>query len=97
MREYLNISLYVCRLDFQERNNEIPGNDPRQEAWLDFAHIAALKGGNLRALNVLRVISSINFGPDRKTLLRLYWAIGKSKIDYAGGIQIKSIMQVEYR
>ena len=28
------------------------------------AHIATLKGETLRALNVLRVISCINFGPD---------------------------------
>ena len=46
------------------------------------AHIAALKGEILRALNVLRVFSSVNFVPDRKMLQRLYWAIGKSKLDY---------------
>ena len=50
------------------------------------AHITALKGETQRALNVLRVISRINFGPDRKTLLRLYWALGKSKLDYGSQI-----------
>ena len=32
------------------------------------------------------MISRINFGPDRKTLLRLYWALGKSKLDYGSQI-----------
>ena len=46
------------------------------------AHIITLKGETLRTLNVLRVISRVKFGPDRKTLLSLYWALGESKIDY---------------
>ena len=45
-------------------------------------HITILKGETLRALNILRIISRINFGSDRKTLLILNWAIGKSMIDY---------------
>ena len=50
------------------------------------AHIVALKRETLRALNVLRVISRINNGPGQKTLLRLYWAIGKSKINYGSQV-----------
>ena len=32
------------------------------------------------------MISRINFGPELKTLLRLYWAIGETKIDYGSQI-----------
>ena len=51
-------------------------------------HIETLRADALRALNILRVIAGINHGPDRKTLLRLYWAVCKSKLDY--GAQIYS-------
>ena len=45
-------------------------------------HILLLKRETTRALNVLKTVARKNFGPDRKTLLRLYWAICSSKIEY---------------
>ena len=46
------------------------------------SHILALKGETMRALNILKIVSRKNYGPDRKTLLRLYWAICRSKLEY---------------
>lgn len=46
------------------------------------AHVKLLKAKASRSLNILRVVSSQGWGPDRAVLKRLYWAICKSKIDY---------------
>ena len=51
-------------------------------------HLKALKSETLRSLNILRVVTRVNFGPDKKTLMRLYWAICQSKLNY--GAQIYS-------
>ena len=50
------------------------------------SHINSLKGETLRALNILRVVTGINYGADRKTLMRLYWAIGRSKLEYGSQV-----------
>ena len=49
-------------------------------------HIDTLKAETTRSLNILKVVSKVNYGADRKTLLRLYWAICKSKLDYGSQI-----------
>ena len=36
----------------------------------------------LKALNLLRVVSSMDWGADRKVLLRLYRSLVRSKLDY---------------
>ena len=45
-------------------------------------HITELKSKVNRSLNILRTVTSLGWGADRKVLKRLYWAIGKSKIEY---------------
>lgn len=45
-------------------------------------HIKALKLKCLNALNVLKVISSTNWGGDKSTLLNLYRSLIRSKLDY---------------
>ena len=49
-------------------------------------HIAYLKGKCLKALNIVQLIKSKSRGTDSKTLLRIYRAIVRSKLDY--GCQI---------
>ena len=70
MSEYPYISLYSNEISRKETTKFMGMTLDRKLDWK--ANIAALKGETLRALYVLRVISRINFGPDRKTLPRLY-------------------------
>ena len=74
-------------------NKEIPKKDThkflgmtldRGLNWIP--HIESLKAEALRSLNILKVVSKTDYGPDRKTLMRLYWAISKSKLDYGSQI-----------
>ena len=84
MRDYPPISLYGKEISKNETTKLLGMTLDRKLDWK--AHITVLKGETRRALNVLRVISRINFGPARKMLLRLYWAIGKSKLDYGSQV-----------
>ena len=52
--------------------------------WRD--HIKILKTKAKQAINVLKVVSSNEWGADKKTLMHLYWATIRSQIDY--GCQI---------
>ena len=45
-------------------------------------HIKFLKAKCLKALNLLNVLSHTSWGADRTTLLRLYWSLVRSKLDY---------------
>ena len=45
-------------------------------------HIKGLKKKCIKALNLLRVVSSTDWGGDRIVLLRLYRALVRSKLDY---------------
>ena len=83
-RDYPALKLY---------KREIPTKDTTEflgiilDRGLNFeSHIQSLKGETYRALNVLRVVSGVNFGADRKTLMRLYWAIGRSKLEYGSHV-----------
>ena len=51
-------------------------------------HLTDLKAKTQRSLNLLRVLSKLSYGPDRPTLLRLYWAVCQTKMDY--GAQLYS-------
>ena len=46
-------------------------------------HIDSLKIKAKRSLNILKVVSSFDWGADRKSLLKLYNAVCRSKLDYA--------------
>jgi hypothetical protein len=46
------------------------------------AHIDYLKKKCLKAMNLLRVVSSTDWGADSTTLLRLYRSLVRSKLDY---------------
>ena len=46
-------------------------------------HIDKLKLDAKNALNIVKVVSSFDWGADRKTLLKLYDAVCRSKLDYA--------------
>jgi hypothetical protein len=46
------------------------------------SHIAYLRNKCQSALNVLRVVSKMDWGADKKVLLRLYRALVRSKLDY---------------
>ena len=45
-------------------------------------HINYLRNKCLKALNLLKVVSSLDWGADRKVLLRLYRSLVRSKLDY---------------
>ena len=45
-------------------------------------HIKQLKSRTMKALSILRVLSHLSWGTDRATLLRLYRALVRSKLDY---------------
>ena len=44
--------------------------------------IKYLKAKCLKALNLLKVLSHTSWGADRTTLLKLYWSLVQSKLDY---------------
>ena len=46
-------------------------------------HIDRLKLNAKKALNIVKVVSSFDWGADRKSLLKLYDAVCRSKLDYA--------------
>ena len=52
------------------------------------SHINNLKVKVKESLNILKVVSGFNWGADKKSLLRLYDSLSKSKLDY--GCQIYS-------
>ena len=45
-------------------------------------HIKYLKAKCFKALNLLKVLSHTSWGADRTTLLKLYWSLVRSKLDY---------------
>ena len=45
-------------------------------------HIKYLKAKCLKALNILKVSSHTSCGAERTTLLKLYWSLVRSKLDY---------------
>lgn len=45
-------------------------------------HIAELKRKCLKSVNIIKLLSHVNWGPDRKILLRIYNSCIRSKIDY---------------
>ena len=60
-------------------------------------HLRYLKQKCLKALNLLRVVSSTKCGTDEKTLLHLYRALIRSKLDYGSvvyGSARKSYLQM---
>ena len=46
-------------------------------------HIEDLKKNATNSLNILRVVSTFNWGADKKSLLKIYDAVCRSKLDYA--------------
>ena len=79
-RDYPTLTLYGKDIPKRETARFLGMILDRKLSWRP--HILSLKGEAMRSLNVLRTVSRINFGPDRKTLLRLYWAVCKSKLEY---------------
>ena len=45
-------------------------------------HIKYLKAKCLKTLNILKVLSHTSWDADRTTLLKLYWSLVRSKLDY---------------
>ena len=83
-REYTPLKLYQSEIPHKETARFLGMILDRKLSWLP--HIQSLKAEALRSLNILKVVSRVNYGPERKTLLQLYWAICKSKIDYGSQI-----------
>ena len=79
-RDYTTLTLYGRDIPKKENTKFLGMILDRKLSWKP--HIMSLKGETMRSLNVLRTISRINFGPDRKTLLQLYWAVCRSKLEY---------------
>lgn len=50
------------------------------------AHIRDLRRRCEKSLNILRILSGVHWGADRKTLLRIYRAVVRSKLDYGSFI-----------
>jgi hypothetical protein len=80
-------------------SSQIPVNDEVKflgvifDKKLNFKpHIANLKKKCLKALNVIKVVSSTKWGADRETLLCLYRALVRSRLDY-GSIVFGSARQ----
>ena len=46
------------------------------------SHVNYLKTNCLKALDILKVVGHTNWGADKKTLLYLYRALVRSKLDY---------------
>ena len=46
-------------------------------------HIKYLKAKCFKALNLLKVLSHSSWGADRTILLKLYWSLVQSKLDYS--------------
>ena len=46
------------------------------------SHVNYLKTNCLKALDILKVVGHTDWGADQKTLLCLYWALVRSKLDY---------------
>ena len=60
-------------------------------------HLKYLKAKCLKALNLLRVVGSTDWGADRKVMLRLYRSLIRSKLDYGSivyGSACKSHLQM---
>ena len=60
-------------------------------------HIRCIKAKCLKALNLLRVLSSTSWGADRTTLLHLYRSLIQSKLEYGSivyGSASKSYLQM---
>ena len=83
-REHYPIKLYGEEIPIRKIVRFLGMTLDRKLSWIP--HIETLKAETMRSLNILRVVSRINYGADRKTLLRLYWAICKSKLDYGSQI-----------
>jgi ribonuclease HI len=49
-------------------------------------HIQYLRDKCLKALNILKIVSRLDWGADRKVLLRLYRALIRSRLDYSAPI-----------
>ena len=83
-QDFIPLTLYGNDIPRKETTKFLGMILDRKLSWKP--HIQTLKGEAMRSLNVLRTVSKINYGPDRRTLLRLYWALCKSKIDYGSQI-----------
>ena len=79
-RDYYPLKLYGEDIPRRESVKFLGLTLDRGLNWVPY--IETLKAETMRSLNILRVVSKVNYGADRKTLLRLYWAICKSKLDY---------------
>ena len=83
-RDYPLLKLYNKEIPNKESTKFLGMILDRKLNWIP--HIQYLKAEALRSLNILRIVSGINYGPTRKILLQLYWAICKSKTDYGSQI-----------
>lgn len=77
----------------QMNDNILPYSDEVKflGLWLDkklkwSKHIDVLKDTGRKSLNILKVVSNFNWGADKRSLLRLYNAICRSKLDYGSQI-----------
>lgn len=50
------------------------------------SHISKLKSDCEKSINLLKILANKNYGPDRKTLRKVYHAMIRSKIDYGSMI-----------
>ena len=83
-RDYYPLKIYDEEIPRRETVKFLGMTLDRSLSWIP--HIDTLKAETMRSLSILRVVSKVNYGADRKTLLRLYWAICKSKLDYGSQI-----------
>ena len=85
-RDYPTLKLYNEEIPSKETTKFLGIILDRALCFDTSPHILSLKGETSKALNILRVVYGVSYGAYRKTLLRLYWAICKSKLDYGSQV-----------
>ena len=80
------LKLNNCILPYSEEAKFLGIIFDKRLTWS--SHVNILKDKAKKSLDILKVVSSHNWGADKKSLLRLYNALVRSKIDY--GCQIYS-------
>ena len=79
-----DLYLYGSRIPCKEEARFLGLIFDRRLSWLP--HLKSVKADCLKALNLLKALSHISWGADRKTLLRLHESLVLSKLEYGSEV-----------